>query len=96
MPPLEFTVKEKNKIQIIEQEIVPDTLDDSHLPSDCHIVTYIVDGTTAYDVVRAYTMVDIFDAYYDKLKGSGEVISIKSGYGRIRPNLYGKIKAEDE
>ena len=45
MPPLEFTVKEKNKIQIVEQEIVPDTFDDSHLPSDCHIVTYIVDGT---------------------------------------------------
>lgn len=96
MPPLEFTVKERNKIQIIDQEINLKTFADSHLPSDCHIVTYIVDGTTAYDVVRAYTMVDIFDAYYDKLKGSGEVISIKSGYGRIRPNLYGKIKAEDE
>ena len=95
MPPLEFTIKEKNKIQIVEQEIVPDSFDDSHLPSDCHIVTYIVDGTTAYDVVRAHTMVDIFDAYYDKLKETGELIKIKSGYGKIRPNLYGKIKNEE-
>jgi hypothetical protein len=95
MPPLEFTVKEKNKIQIIDQEINPKTFVDSDLPSDCHIVTYIVAGTTAYDVVRAYTMVDIFDAYYDKLKGKGELIKIQSGYGKIRPNLYGKIKTEE-
>ena len=51
MPPLEFTVKEKNKIQIVDQEINLKTFADNHLPSDCHIVTYIVDGTTAYDVV---------------------------------------------
>ena len=40
-------------------------------------------------------MVDIFDAYYDKLKGIGELIKIQSGYGKIRPNLYGKIKSEE-
>ena len=37
-------------------------------------------------------MVDIFDEYYDKLKGKGEIVSIKSGYGRIRPILFGQIK----
>ena len=95
MPPLEFTVKEKNKIQIVDQEINLKTFADNHLPSDCHVVTYIVDGTTAYDVVRAYTMADIFDAYYDKLKGKGELLKIQSGYGKIRPNLYGKIKTEE-
>ncbi len=95
MPPLEFTVKEKNKIQIVDQEINLKTFADSHLPSDCHIVSYIINGNLAYDVVRAYTMVDIFDAYYDKLKGIGELIKIQSGYGKIRPNLYGKIKSEE-
>ena len=95
MPPIEFTVKEKNKIQIVDQEIVPDSFDDSKLPTDIHIVTYTLAGETKYDVVRAYTMVDIFDAYYDKLKGQGELLDIKSGYGKIRPNLYGKIKNEE-
>ena len=95
MPKLEFTSSDKKKIQIVEQEIVPNTFDDSQLPTDIHIVTYKIDGEVTYDVVRAYTMVDIFDAYYDKLNGRGEVLKIKSGYGRIKPKLYGKIKSED-
>ena len=52
----------------------------------------MLDGNLLIDAVRAYTMVDIFDEYYDKLKGKGEVLKIESGYGRIRPNLFGKIK----
>jgi len=92
MPKIEFTIEDKKKIQVLDQEICPDTFDDSKLPTDVHIVTYIFEGTNTYDVVRAYTMVDIFDAYFDKLKGHGEVIKIKSGFGKIRPNLYGKIK----
>ena len=95
MPPIEFTLQEKNKIQIVDQEIVPDSFDDSQLPTDIHIVTYTLGDETKYDVVRAYVKVDIFDAYYDKLKGQGELIEIKSGYGKIRPNLYGKIKNEE-
>ena len=81
------------KCQVMEQAIAfcPDTFNDSELPSDVHIVTYKVDGEIIFDVVRAYTMVDIFDPYYDRLQGKGEIISIKNGYGKIRPNLYGKI-----
>jgi len=96
MPPLEFTVKEKNKIQILEQEIDIEKFEDKGLPADTHMVTYVVAGNTLNDTVRAYTMVDIFDAYYDKLKGVGELVAIKSGYGNIRPNLYGKIKNEED
>ena len=95
MPPLEFTVKEKFKIQILEQEIDVDKFEDKGLPADTHMVTYVIDGKTLNDTVRAYTMVDIFDAYYDKLKDVGELVAIKSGYGTIRPNLYGKIKSDD-
>ena len=95
MPPIEFTKEEKSKIQILEQEIDLDKFDDKGLPSDVHIVTYTFDGETKFDVVRGYTMVDIFDAYYDKLKDVGKVIKIQSGYGTVRPNLYGKIKSDD-
>ena len=94
---LEFTPKELNKIQILTQEINPDTFDHKDLPSDTHVVMYAVNGKTLYDAVRAYTKVDIFDCYYDKVKTvKGSVIDIRSGYGNIRPNMYGKIKTNDE
>ncbi len=93
---LTFTPKELNKIQIVAQEVDIDKFDDKQLPSDVHIVTYVIADTNYYDAVRGYTMVDIFDAYYDKLKGTGTISKIKSGYGNIRPNLYGKIKTEEE
>ena len=95
MPPIEFTKKEKSHIQILEQELDLDKFDDKGLPSDTHIVTYEYDSVTKYDAVRAYTMVDIFDAYHDKVKGHGKVVKIASGYGNVRPNLYGKIKTDD-
>ena len=90
---LDFTNKELSKIQIHEQEIDPDNFDDKGLPSDIHVVMYVVEGKTLYDAVRSYTKVDIFDTYHDKLKPqNGSVLDIRSGYGNIRPNLYGKIK----
>ena len=90
---LEFTTKELSKIQIHEQGIDPDNFDSRGLPTDIHVVMYVLEGKTLYDAVRSYTKVDIFDAYHDKLKSqNGSVLDIRSGYGNIRPNLYGKIK----
>ena len=90
---LEFTSKELNKIQIHEQEIDPDNFNDKGLPSDIHVVMYVLEGKTLYDAVRSYTKVDIFDTYHDKLKPlKGSVLDIRSGYGNVRPNMYGKIK----
>ena len=90
---LEFTANDKNKIQIHAQEVDPDNFDDKGLPTDIHIVMYVLEGKTLYDAVRAYTKVDIFDTYHDKLKPqNGSVLDIRSGYGNVRPNLYGKIK----
>ena len=95
MPQIEFTAEQLKlmKCQVMDQEIVPDKFDDSELPTDVHIVEYMVGDEKFFDVVRAYTMVDIFDPYYDKLKGvDGHILSIKNGYGRIKPKLYGKIQ----
>lgn len=94
---LEFTSMEANKIQILNQEIDPDTFDHKGLPTDTHVVMYVLEGKTLYDAVRAYTKVDIFDTYHDKLKPlNGSVLDIRSGYGNIRPNLYGKIKTGED
>jgi len=84
------------KIQIIEEDITPDTFDDTKLPTDIHIVTFTKDGVKQFDAVRAYTKADIFDEYYDKLGKNNPIHSIESGYGRIKPKLYGNIKSEEE
>lgn len=90
---LEFTSKELYKIQILQQGIDPNNFDSKGLPSDTHVVKYKVNNSIMYDAVRGYTKADIFDTYYDKVKPlNGEILDIRSGYGSIRPNLYGKIK----
>jgi len=68
--------------------------DDKNLPTDVHAVTYIEEGVTKVDAVRAYKMSDIFDAYWDF--GIKSITEIKSGYGRIKPNLYNTTKKKDE
>ena len=83
------------KIQVFEEGICPDTFDDRQLPTDIHIVTFTKDGVKQFDAVRAYSKTDIFDEYYDKLGKDNPIHSIKSGYGRIKPILYGKIKSQE-
>ena len=83
------------KIQLVAEDVDVDNFDDAELPSDVHLVTFIQDGVTHIHAVRAYTKVDIFDVYYDRVIDNGTVQSIESGFGRIRPNLYGKIKEQN-
>lgn len=90
-----FTADEKSllKCKIFKQNVNASELDESELPTDLHLVEYEVDGNLYVDCVRAYKAVDIFDPYYDKLQlVNGTLISITSGYGRIKPNLY-QVKA---
>lgn len=91
---IEFTPEElrRSKIHVVARNIQEKTFDHSELPTDVHLVKYAVSGQEYIDGVRAYTKVDIFDEYYQKVKDiGGMILSIKSGYGSIRPNLYGKI-----
>ena len=81
-----------SKIQIVQTAIDKDNFDDKDLPTDVHLVEFTKDNGRQVDAVRAYTKVDIFDEYYDKLGKDNPIHSIKSGYGRIKPKLYGKIK----
>jgi len=83
------------KIQVIAEAIDLEKFDDKGLPSDTHLISFTKEGKQQVDAVRAYTMVDIFDVYYGKLGKENPIHSIKSGYGQIRPNLYGKIKGDE-
>ena len=91
---INFTADEKQllKFTVFDQDIQKTDIVDSELPTDIHLVEYEVAGTLYVDMVRAYKKVAIFDVYYDKIKEDGKMISISSGYGRIKPKLYGKIK----
>ena len=65
---------------------------DKELPTDTHIIEYVIDGETTYDAVRGYKMSDIFNVYHDKFRRDSieaQVVSIKSGFGVIKPKLYG-------
>ena len=85
-----------SKVQILQEGVDVDTFEHVGLPSDTHLITFIKDGEKIVDAVRAYTLVDIFDEYYDKLGRDNPIHSIKSGYGTVRPNLYGKIQTNEE
>lgn len=94
---IEFTAEElrKSKIHVIGHSIAVDLINDKEWPTDVHLVSMRVGNKIIVDAVRAYTMVDIFDEYYHKVKElGGEITSIKNGYGRIKPKLYGKIGSQ--
>lgn len=92
---LEWTGEELKEAKRTEVEIFfhgtshEELIESKGLPNDLHLVEFTLNGQTHYDGVRSYKMVSIFDLYYDKLQPlGGEVISIKSGYGSIRPKMF--------
>ena len=68
----------------------------SELPTDIHLVEFVRGQDLFLDAVRAHKMVDIFNAYYDRLNAEArqglisnfEIKSITSGYGSIKPKLF--------
>ena len=84
----------KQDVNIFMLNTTPDAIRemDAELPTDTHIIEYVVDGETSYDAIRAYKTTDVFDLYYDKFKRdsiSAQIVAITNGYGRIKPKLYG-------
>ncbi len=89
---LEFSNETRRCMQckIVEQDIDPSNINNAELPTDIHLVIFKCNGSLVHDLVRAFKMSDIFDAYHDTLRPmNGEVVSIKSGYGKILPRMFG-------
>ena len=80
----------RREVIVHQQNICEPDLDQRNLPTDIHLVEYSHNDVIYSDAVRAAKMSDIFDAYYDRLKemGNGQVVSIRSGFGCIKPKLY--------
>ena len=84
----------RGDVNIFILNTTPDTIKemDKELPTDTHIIEYVIDGETSYDAIRSYKMSDIFNVYHDKFKRDGitaTIVSITNGYGVIKPKLYG-------
>jgi len=90
----ERTDATKRDVNIFILNTTPDVIRemDPELPTDTHIIEYVIDGETSYDAIRAYKKTDVFDLYHDKFKKdniSATIVAISNGYGRIKPKLYG-------
>lgn len=74
---------------LVEETSRQELLDiDSDLPSDTHLVEYLnTSGEVVVSGIRAFKMVDIFDALHDR-EDVQEVLSITQGFGRIKPKLF--------
>jgi hypothetical protein len=83
--------------QVVQEGVDLGSFEDKNLPTDVHLIAFTpTGGSKQVDAVRAYTMVDIFDRYYDKHDGKVDIHYIKSGYGKIKPKLFGKIASESD
>ena len=61
---------------------------DAELPSDIHLVRYKKPSwkkKESISAIRAFRQVDIFDHLHD---AGYAVLEIKSGFGRIKPQLF--------
>ena len=87
-----LTHLKKYDVNLLMENTTEETVvaEQSELPTDVHVVTYKgEDGEQKVDAVRAYKMTDIFDGYHDR---GITVLSISSGFGTVRPNLYKQSK----
>ena len=55
-------------------------------PTDSYIIKYVYNDNIHYDLTRG-TKVNLFDMYWDKIKG--DLKEINYGNGTIKPNLWG-------
>lgn len=89
----------KKEVIIHQQNIDARDVDNKKLPTDIHLVTFTHDGKEYCDAVRAAKMADIFDIYHDKIREEGKgggVVSIKSGYGTIKPILFNNSQKDNK
>ena len=81
-------MEDRYSISVLQVDCTPDKAEDTRLPRDAYLVTYMVNGVQKYDIVSGL-MGDIFDCYYDKL-GKGSVQSIKWTNGKVVSKLFNK------
>ena len=75
----------KAKVKVVGEKIEINKVDLSKLTVDCHGVEYTTEQNMVYvDIVRSYTMVDIFDLYHDNKKTISKIWVLG---GKLSPKL---------
>jgi hypothetical protein len=70
----------------MKQACDPKEAEDRTLPYSCYLVSYLVDGTTTYDLATTGGVVELFDYYWDLYKK--DFLEFKQTEGRINPKLW--------
>jgi hypothetical protein len=80
----------KYNCKVYKEDCSPADAEDKTLPNNSYLVKYIVDGYIKYDIAISHKRVDIFDYYYDNLKGdpNNEILSINWTAGTVNPKLW--------
>jgi len=81
-------------MRIIHQNCEPEAANDKSLPYNTYLVTYMIDGALAYDLVQANKGVDIFDYYWDRYRN--DIKGWKQSEGRVNPKLWGNQVKEEK
>jgi hypothetical protein len=81
------TSKSRYGCEILHQKCTRQEAKNKQLPTDSHLVTYIVDGNIFHDIIRTSKKVNIFDMYYDKFGNC--LKSIEWTEGSVNPRLWG-------
>lgn len=74
-------------MKILHQNCDPELANDRSLPYNCYIVTYEIDGASAYDLVIVNKQMDIFDYYWDRYREG--LKGWKQSEGRVNPKIWG-------
>jgi len=75
-----------SKVKFIHEDCDVALSNDTTLPNNAYLVTYVEGGQTKYDIVQSIKVVDIFDHYYDKFKT--DLKDIKQSAGTANPKLW--------
>lgn len=80
-------------INIIKKDCQRFDAEDTSLPRDSYLVTYILDGEEHYDITRG-KQVDMFDYYWDHYRE--DFIGWKWTDGKCNPKLYGTQQKQEK
>lgn len=73
--------------EIIQENCTVQDANNSNLPNDSYLVTYIHNDNTCYDITRSIKRSNIFDMYWDKF--GKNLQTIEHTGGRVNPKIWG-------
>jgi hypothetical protein len=80
--------------KVLHQNCKKDLSNDKSLPVNSYLVTYLIDGEVAHDIVMCNKISDIFDMYWDNIREN--LKSIIWTDGRVSPKMWGYEPKEEK